>query len=79
LYAMSSGAALASSNNRAGASILTYPTGYYWSSTEMYNNAGRYHGGYSTSSNRVVCTLDDGSVANPPKSNNYPFRCVWRN
>jgi hypothetical protein len=76
LYAMSSGNAHANSNNRAGAGILK--DSYHWSSTEMYNNGGRYRYTSSDFQNRAVRVLNDGSLINYFKTSDNYVRCAWR-
>jgi hypothetical protein len=73
LYAMSSGAANAASNNRAGVGILK--NNYHWSSTEFYNNGGRKSGSYQDT---AVLVLNTGALGTTRKTDNYYVRCAWR-
>jgi hypothetical protein len=76
LYAMSSGSANASSNNRNGVGILQ--SGWHWSSTEYYRNGGR----------RTTTNMGDQAKALIVNSNSYMdydgklvkhyVRCAWR-
>jgi hypothetical protein len=78
LYAMSSGGANSASNNRAGAGILT--GGFHWSSTEAYNNGGRYNYDSNTVYNKAAVRINtNGSPGVYNKTNNdLNVRCVWR-
>jgi hypothetical protein len=77
LYAMSSGNANAASNNRAGAGILT--NAYYWSSTELYNNAGRYsYSDMSVYYDFAVLVYPIGTLEGYGKLGNFHVRCAWR-
>jgi hypothetical protein len=78
LYAMSSGAARTSSNNRVGANVLALPRGYFWSSTEYYDNKGSYldisHG------DGVYARIVDhtGLLGFWSKTGRRYVRCAWR-
>jgi hypothetical protein len=76
LYAMGSGAANAASNNRAGAGILT--DGYYWSSTELYQNGGRNSTSETSYQTLAVLVTTYGDLLNRSKTTNYYVRCAWR-
>jgi hypothetical protein len=79
LYAMSAGAAYASSNNLAGANLLATPIGYYWSSTELYNNGGRTSGIAPAHQSNAVVVRYSGNMSYPSKSTTYYYvRCAWR-
>jgi hypothetical protein len=78
LHAMSSGAANASSNNRAGAGILK--DNWHWSSTELYNNGGRASYNDPGYGYRAVIWHANGSGGTGDKAGNaYLVRCAWRN
>jgi hypothetical protein len=80
LYAMSSGAANAASNNRAGANLLAMPSGYYWSSTEHYNNGGRDSNSDTSYQSNAVLVYTNGGLSGNFKSGAYYYvRCAWRN
>jgi hypothetical protein len=66
-------------NGHAGANLLATPSAFYWSSTEYYDNGGRYSGtgntGYQVGAVRVNF---DGSLNNSYKTGDYYVRCAWR-
>jgi hypothetical protein len=76
LYAMSNGAALASSNNRQGAGILT--VSQHWSSTEVYGNGGRHSSDATTSQGYAVVVNQAGSLSSDSKAVARYVRCAWR-
>jgi hypothetical protein len=77
LYAMSYSEANSASNNLPGAKLLT--AAFYWSSTEFYNNGGRYSNGNTESMSYAVAVYGDGGHTVHTKSFDYYVRCAWRN
>jgi hypothetical protein len=77
LHAMSSGMASGYSNNLPGASILT--DGAHWSSTEIYNNSGRYTRPGEDHQVQAVLIFGDGAAMYDFKLVSYYVQCAWRN
>jgi hypothetical protein len=73
-------------NGRSGANILqsSSSNGYYWSSTEWYNNGGRYStsimidGSSNDNTRYAVTVVNSGTFNRLYKSSASPVRCVWR-
>jgi hypothetical protein len=66
-------------NGRPGANLLATPEDYYWSSTEWYNNGGRYTDNTEANKARVPIVHSVGHVSNQAKNgSNYYVRCAWR-
>jgi hypothetical protein len=76
LYAMSSGAANTASNNLAGAGIIT--VNFHWSSTEYYDNGGRYSSNNTGYQIRTVNVSPLGPLSHHLKIANLSVRCAWR-
>jgi hypothetical protein len=77
LYAMSSGSAYSSSNNKAGAGILK--GNWHWSSTEYYGNGGRRSTTDTYYQYTAVVVNSSGTldIYNKNSANLY-VRCAWR-
>jgi hypothetical protein len=76
LYAMSSGSATTYSNNLPGAGILT--DGNHWSSTERYNNTGRYSSDNAGTNYIAVGIIITGVLGGGDKRAPDLVRCAWR-
>jgi hypothetical protein len=80
LVNMSTGYINSPLNGRSGANLLATPDLYYWSSTELYNNSGRYSGNSTTDFQvSAVAVNTAGSLANDTKTYGFHVRCAWRN
>jgi hypothetical protein len=79
LYNMRNGSATSYGNGLAGANILS--DNDHWSSTEYYDNEGRYSESryQSTYSSRSVIVKESGAMANRYKGDFYYVRCAWQN
>jgi hypothetical protein len=67
-------------NGRSGAGILTLGDGQHWSSTEVYNNGGRYGYDYTSFQPYAIVVYNDGDLFYNIKSasNATYVRCAWR-
>jgi hypothetical protein len=59
-----------------GANLLGTPGGYYWSSSESYNNYGRYSG---SDMNEALRVDQIGNMGTNTKTSTRLVRCAWRN
>jgi hypothetical protein len=75
LVNMSRGVSYSPLNGLSGAGVLT--GSYHWSSTEYYENGGRYTSAVTSFQQRAVQVYPDGDMSNALKTNNYSIRCAW--
>jgi hypothetical protein len=66
-------------NGLPGANLLATPTNYYWSSTEWYDNGGRYNTTDEGNKLNVPIVNTNGHMSNVGKGGaSYYVRCAWR-
>jgi hypothetical protein len=64
-------------NGKSGANLLV-PGAYYWSSTEYYDNGGRFSYSDTSDQNYTITVSSKGSLSNYLKNYNGLLRCAWR-